>query len=42
MQIFDGAKYLQMHFIEKFDGEILPWSPVLAVLLETFERENFD
>ena len=35
-----------MHFMEKFDGEnidgqhLMP--PVLAILLETIERENFD
>ena len=36
-----------MHFIEKFNGKILIDSillrpPVLAILLETIERENFD
>ena len=35
-----------MHFIKKFDGENIDGQhlrpPVLAVLLETIERENFD
>ena len=44
--IFDGPKYRWMHFIEKFDGENINGQhlrpPVLAILLETIERENFD
>ena len=31
-----------MHFIEKLDGEISLRPPVLAKLLETIERENFE
>ena len=35
-----------MHFIEKFGGENIDGQhlrpPVLAILLETIERENFD
>ena len=41
--IYDREKYQRMHFIEKFDRENIDGQhlrpPVLAILLETIERE---
>ena len=41
-----GTKYRRMHIIEKIDRENIDRQhlrpPVLAILLETIERENFD